>query len=180
MSVNQDSETKPWYRQFWCWFVFAPLIIIIIVCAFTVSIAVRNSDDVIIDNYYKEGRMINQTFDQDKRARALELEAEINFDRENGEIRLVFGDKSANQTLPDTLLLVMSHPAKQDLDQFINLSTTGKNQYRGELTERPENAWYLLVYSVSEYNDRDKAEWIIAGQLDFSDREKAVLRPRIQ
>lgn len=89
-AASAADVVLPWYRQFWFWFVFGPLIIIVFVCAFLVSTALRNADDVIIDNYYKEGRMINQTLEQDKQAKLLGLSAELRFDLETGDVLLHF------------------------------------------------------------------------------------------
>ncbi|HSX84641.1 MAG TPA: FixH family protein, partial [Cellvibrio sp.] len=88
MSDSPEEIVKPWYRQFWFWFVFSPLIYIIIMCSVTVTIALKGADDVIIDNYYKEGRMINQALEQDKRAQELGLSGELRFDRATGEVLL--------------------------------------------------------------------------------------------
>lgn len=94
-----DESLKPWYRQFWFWFVFSPLIYIMIMCSVTVTIALKGADDVIIDNYYKEGRMINQTLEQDKQAAALGLGGELRFDRTTGEISLVIANPPADPAL---------------------------------------------------------------------------------
>mgnify|MGYP001619987624 FL=1 len=67
--IDQTAEKiLPWYRQFWFWFVFGPLLFIIVLCGIFVFIAFKNSDDVVTDNYYKVGRMINQTLSQDEKA----------------------------------------------------------------------------------------------------------------
>lgn len=175
---NNSKDNAPWYRQFWCWFVFAPLILIVIVCSVFVSLAVNNSDDVIIDNYYKQGRMINQTFDQDKRALELQLEAEGHFDLETGEVVVTFAAKHHAIGLPSEILLVLSHPAKIDFDQHIPLRQTEQGMYRGELAERPANIWYVLVYAAPTFDLRNEAEWIIAGQINFEERDRLTLNPR--
>ncbi|WP_280522441.1 FixH family protein [Cellvibrio mixtus] len=88
MSELVEENAKPWYREFWFWFVFSPLIYIIIMCSITVTIALKGADDVIVDNYYKEGRMINQALEQDQRARDLGLSGDLRFDRTTGEVAL--------------------------------------------------------------------------------------------
>lgn len=175
---NDPMENAPWYKQFWCWFVFAPLIFIVIACSIFVSLAVNNSDDVIIDNYYKQGRMINQTFDQDKRARELLLSAEGQFDLDTGEVTLHFSEANAGIEFPSQILMVLSHPAKIDLDQHIPLKEVSKGVYRGELAERPSNIRYVLLYSSASFDLRNDAEWIIAGQINFEERDKLTLNPR--
>ena len=59
--MKTEQDVKPFYRKFWFWFVFTPLIVVVCVSLTMVTVAFRHADDVVIDNYYKEGRMINQT-----------------------------------------------------------------------------------------------------------------------
>ena len=181
---TEDKQTAekvlPWYRQFWFWFVFGPLIFIIIMCGFTVSIALKNSDDVIIDNYYKQGRMINQTLDQDKRARDLGLSADVRFDRATGEVILRFPQLPADPALvPKTLLLFMGHPVKAAEDREVLLTSIAAGEYRGELKTEPLYAWYLTLYPVATLDQRNQAEWTLSGHINFAATDTTTLEPRV-
>jgi len=178
---SNDEMIKPWYRQFWFWFVFGPLIFIIIMCGFTVSIALSGSDDVIIDNYYNEGRMINQAFDQDKQAKALGLSANLRFDRATGEVLLTFESMPVDiDQVPDKLLLFMGHPVKAAKDQEIILTSVGDGHYRGELPSEPRYSWYLTLYPVTDLEQRDTAPWTLSGDINFSRSEATHLNPRVK
>lgn len=181
--MNDASEeiVKPWYRQFWFWFVFSPLIYIIIMCSITVTIALKGADDVIIDNYYKEGRMINQALGQDKRAQALRLGGELAFDRTSGEVLLTIANPPSDTVLmPDQLLLLMGHPVKAAKDQLVTLKAIAPGQYRGELLAEPDYAWYLTLYPINDLAQRNEAPWTLSGDIDFRLTEKASLAPRVK
>lgn len=181
MSELATEKAKPWYREFWFWFVFSPLIYIMIMCSITVTIALKGADDVIIDNYYKEGRMINQTLEQDQRARDLGLNADLQFDRTTGELVLSLGSNSGEAvTLPDTLLLMMGHPVKEEKDQLIPLKAIAPGRYRGELLAAPEYSWYLTLYPISDITQRKTAPWTLSGEIDFRLSEQARLVPRVK
>ena len=176
-----DESQKPWYRQFWFWFVFSPLIYIMIMCSITVTIALKGADDVIIDNYYKEGRMINQTLEQDKRAQALGLSGNLSFDRTSGEVLLTVANPPADASLmPEQMLLMMGHPVKAAKDQMITLHLVAPGQYRGELVEEPDYAWYLTLYPINDIVQRNQAPWTLSGEVDFRNSETALLAPRVQ
>lgn len=180
-SDNSPEIILPWYRQFWFWFVFGPLIFIIILCGFTVTIALKNADDVIVDNYYKQGRMINQTLDQDKRAKALGLAADLRFDLETGDVLLsIPSSPSDGSPLPDTLLLFMGHPVKAANDQQVLLRAIVPGQYRGEVAQRPNYHWYLTLYAASTLEARNDAPWTLSGEINFSQGDNARLEPRIE
>lgn len=176
-----DEASKPWYRQFWFWFVFSPLIYIVIMCSVTVTIALKGADDVIIDNYYKEGRMINQALEQDKRAQALGLSGDLSFDRTTGEVSLTIASPPADANLmPEQLLLMMGHPVKAAKDQLITLIAIAPGKYRGELVSEPDYSWYLTLYPIKDLALRKEAPWTLSGEIDFRIAEKTLLAPRVQ
>jgi hypothetical protein len=181
MSELVAENAKPWYREFWFWFVFSPLIYIIIMCSITVTIALKGADDVIIDNYYKEGRMINQALEQDQRARDLGLLADLRFDRTGGDVMIsltsAVGDTAS---LPDTILLMMGHPVKEEKDQIIHLKAIAPGQYRGTLATEPQYSWYLTLYPIGDIALRKQAPWTLSGEIDFRISDKTGLAPRVK
>lgn len=157
------------------WLVLAPLITVVCVSAVTVSIAFRHADDVVIDNYYREGRMINQAMEQDRRAAELRLEAHLRFDLTSGE---VFLQLPAEADLPDELLLMLDHPFERDRDQALVVRAAGQGAYRAELESVPEYAWYLTLMPELDQSQRKAAEWILSGHINFSVSDTTELRPR--
>jgi hypothetical protein len=181
MSELAEENAKPWYREFWFWFVFSPLIYIIIMCSITVTIALKGADDVIVDNYYKEGRMINQALEQDHRARELGLAGDLRFDRTTGEVALSIANApSDTNVMPDTLLLMMGHPVKEEKDQLIHLEAVAPGEYRGTLLAEPDYSWYLTLYPIGSIAQRKEAAWSLSGEIDFRIREKTGLAPRVK
>lgn len=174
--TDQDSEkVLPWYRQFWFWFVFGPLIFIILMCVVTVTIAFKNSDDVVTDNYYKVGRMINQTLAQDEKAAELHLVAKVAFDLVTGEVALSL---TGNHSFPKQMLLFLDNPAKANKDQSILLTEISAGNYRGDLREPIEYSWYLALVPESDVARRKQAEWLLTGQIDVAKTTEAVLQSR--
>ncbi len=186
---NTLNESRPWYREFWAWFVLSPLIVVVIVSSITVSIAVRNADDRVVDNYYKEGRMINMRLDEDLLAQKLAVEAELNFDLEVNE--LVLRLNISNEELPERLLLELSHPVQAVLDHELVLTRTANNQYNSELfkestqktahTSSLENRWYLRLKpmysdSTTSSEKNQKPVWRLRGEIDFSKSNSLVLK----
>jgi uncharacterized protein len=169
------ETAKPWYREFWAWFILTPLIVVVMVSTFTVSVAVRNADDRVIDNYYKEGRMINMRLDEDLAAAHLSLVADIVFDTDAGELLVTL--QSADNTFPETITLALSHPSDQSLDHQILLTYLAKGQYRAELDKILSYRWYLRLHnqelSVQKMDgiqdaSAKYAHWRLRGEIDFA------------
>ncbi|RYY74073.1 MAG: hypothetical protein EOO52_14465 [Gammaproteobacteria bacterium] len=175
MTTETDEKILPWYRQFWFWFVFGPLIFIIILCFFTVFIAFNYSDDVVTDNYYKSGVMINQTFKQDEKAASLNLVADIKFDQATGE---VFVDLKGNHEFPRNLLLFLDNPVKSKKDQSVLLTAMSASKYRGELASPVEYSWYLALVPETDVSKRKDAEWLLTGEINLAKTVETTLQPR--
>ena len=177
-SLHQSTgHPLPWYREVWFWMVFGPLIFIIVLCAIKVFMAFHYSDDVVTDNYYKEGRAINQMLQQDEHALALGLTATIRFDRTTHEVLVSI--KNANN-LPKQILLFMDHPVKKAKDQYLVLHELIKGEYRAELTTLPAFTWYLALVPESDISNRKQADWLLSGEIDFSKTAEALLQPRVK
>lgn len=169
--MHQDMDNTPWYRQPWAWFLLTPLIVIVLVMAVLISIAVRWSDDVVVDNYSREGRMYNERLEQDHRARDLGLQAQLSFDLSAGEVWLTLtGDSQA-----ESLMLLIQHPTEADLDQAIRLSRVGAGRYRGDLDYTLAHHRYLQLFEGDRQAQRASALWRLKGELDFSQTDTVQL-----
>ncbi|MFT6791188.1 MAG: hypothetical protein ACJA04_000388 [Cellvibrionaceae bacterium] len=166
--------SKPWYREFWAWFILSPLILVVIVSSFTVTVAFRYADDRVLDNYYKEGRMINMRLDQDLLARDLQVEAIIYFDTQIGELVLTLNLEDADY--PEQLRLEMSHPAEASEDHYLTLTRLAKNQYSTELFRADYRyRWYLRLLPAMV--EKNKTSWRLRGEIDFSRSNSVTLTP---
>lgn len=175
---NLDLSGNPWYREFWAWFVFTPLIIVIIASVITVTIAFTSSDDVVIDSYYKEGKALNQDFGPQDQAQALNVQAELTLNKRDSSF-----DLRLNQRLTKNLrlTLTLSHPAKAEKDQTYHLPELSDEQIQQlpllltiPLTVLPENRWYLRLSAFDEYSKKEF--WRIQSEVDFSQFEGTRLQ----
>lgn len=173
---RQDRDSQPWYRQFWFWFLMTPLIAVVFVVAVLLTVAFYNADDVVLDNYYREGRGVNQVFEQDVRAQQLGLNATLNFDRMSGEVLV---DISANEALPEQLLLLMDHPVSARLDQRVYLREFQPGRYRGDMDTEPQHRWYLYLLPELSPELRAEAEWRLRAEINFAHTDQVQLQPRV-
>ena len=81
----QSKISSRWYKEPWAWFIVA--IIITSVCwgIFLLSVSIRHADEVVIDDYYKVGKAINQDLRRDQQAADLQLQAIITLPSNNLE-----------------------------------------------------------------------------------------------
>ncbi|MGH1439690.1 MAG: FixH family protein [Cellvibrionaceae bacterium] len=172
--IEAAQYNKPWYRQFWAWFILSPLIVVFIVSSITITLAVKGADDRVLDNYYKEGRMINIRLEEDLLASALNISANIEFDIDINELTLQLKQDSAG--LPEQLKLEFSHPAKAALDHTLLLNRIAENQYQAELSDKLLlSRWYLRLLPTLE--DDSQQSWRLRGEMDFAKSHSIILKP---
>ena len=53
---------RPWYKEFWPWFLIAVPIITLIMGGVLLKLAISTEDSLVVDDYYKEGKAINARF----------------------------------------------------------------------------------------------------------------------
>jgi len=163
IEANQDN--KPWYKQFWAWFILSPLIVVFIVSSMTITLAVKGADDRVVDNYYKEGRMINMRLDEDLLAKKLNVRADLQFDIEINEISLKLEHDMSD--FPEKLTLELSHPAKAALDHSLILNRVAANHYQAELSAQPlNNRWYVRL--LPQLQNESAQRWRLRGEIDFA------------
>lgn len=143
--ISQEHLT-PWYRQFWPWFLMALPASAVIAGICTVFIAFMNQDDLVVDNYYKQGLAINQTLRQQQLASDLGLAASADWDRVSNELKLTF---SAVNPIDDPVLkLTLVHATMIELDQVVFLKKEKTNSYSATIDNFKSGKWHLILEPV--------------------------------
>lgn len=175
-----QADVSPWYKQFWAWFVLAPLIVVVIVGGIMLTIAYHYADDVVTDNYYKEGRMINQRLEQDQQATQLGLFAEVKFDFDSGEAHIKLDTEKTGVLLPKKLLFLLNHPTSAVQDHILILTEWGAGRYRVDLEERLDYRWYVVLMPALETDQTNynQAAWRLTGEIDFRQSATVSLHSR--
>ena len=148
---------KPWYRQFWPWFLIALPATSVIAGLTTLTIAIRNQDSLVRDDWYKDGKAINQSIARDARATEMGISAELVVDDLTGEIvATVTGRQDLAATAAITLEI--SHPTLADQDQTVVLTRRNDGKYQGGLTHGLKGQHYIELGTP---------EWRLRSSRDF-------------
>lgn len=128
------STEKPWYRQFWPWFIMALPAASVIAGLGLVFVAINGQDSLVRDDWYKDGKSINLDMARDTRAKALGLSADIHIDTVTGDIHVLLQSKP-HTIQPAQLTLGIFHATLGRLDQTLILKKHDDGRYRGTLQQ---------------------------------------------
>lgn len=180
MLENSDAGqiTPPWYRQFWPWFLIALPASVVVAGFFTLYLAIKYSDDLVSDNYYRDGLAINLQLTQDIHATELALSARLDFNSASDDaievLALELKSDLKTFVMPAVLKLYLLHPTDASADHVVKLMAAGDGRYRGQLPALPTQRVYLrlipaaLTDNVSQQEPLQSAAWRLAGEIDFT------------
>jgi hypothetical protein len=120
-------------------------------------IANRHADDLVVDEYYKDGLAINRQLEKKQRA------------EERGiTTTLVFSDNTVmvhttGPVLAASLHLLLSHPLESDRDFTLELTRTGAGQYRGSLPAPIAPRWHWTLELPGDQG------WRLDGSVEAAD-----------
>lgn len=141
--TNLSEPFTPWHKEPWVWFIFGLLFVAIGRGGFQVYTAFTHRDSVVVDDYYKYGKAINQDMGRINRANQLNIRADILIDGLIGEVRVkVNGDL---ENWPEQLGLSFLSPAFADEDEQVNLQRTVSGDYVGQLSRALNGRYYLQL-----------------------------------
>ncbi|GAA0662192.1 MULTISPECIES: FixH family protein [Rheinheimera] len=133
-------DTKPWYKQLWPWLLIAFPIVSFIKGGHTIYIMQQNNPDLVIDDYYKEGRAINMNLAKYREAELRNLHASTLIAANQVIVRF-----EQNKTLGQHLQLEFFHNTIAAKDFVITAERSGENLYVGTLPKTLEGKWNLVV-----------------------------------
>lgn len=166
--MNTRIQPRPWYRQFWPWFIMTPPLTAVIAGIATVFIAAHDPDGLVADDYYKQGLAINAELGRDRRAADLGLSALARLER-GGRLVLTL-DGAETQT--GDIKLRMVHPTRPNLDRTLTLTRDTGNRWSTTLDTIAPGHWHLLL-------DSDAGAWRLTGRLALPDQQQALLQPNV-
>jgi uncharacterized protein len=166
------TDTTPWYRQPWPWFIISLPASAVIAGSITFYIAASGWDGPVAADYYRKGLAINEEITRSKLGQDLGVAAVLHFSGlHQGELVRVQLD--ADKPLPPeaALRVRLLHPGRKDADRLavlsrLEVSTDGRSavytgQWQSELADeriaaRPV-AWQVVV---------ETQQWRLDGGLD--------------
>jgi hypothetical protein len=144
-----EHDTKPWYRQFWPWFIIALPASAVIASLYTLSLAVRTTDSLVVSSDDGMDVVASRHLAAERYAAEHGLEADITIDLQSGAIRITVSADTAVEW-PKTLQLLFSHPAFADRDRVVSMTAAmpdedGSPVWSGHLVAVPAGRWYVVL-----------------------------------
>jgi hypothetical protein len=120
-ATSSIAGAGPWYTQPWPWFLMLGTATVLLGGAYVTWLAVGHPDALVVDDYYKQGKAINQDLRRDRAASALGLALRARYDRGQGRLE----GRLAGQAAPFTIYLAHPTLPERDLRLFVRPAADG-------------------------------------------------------
>ncbi len=143
--------TLPWYREKLVWLLIAPPVAAVAVGMTLLYLSIATRDGLVVDDYYRQGKAINQVLKRDDAARTY---------AEHGELVLtdheaVLSLKGRAVALP-TLQLKFLHATRDVHDVAITLTHDHDEVFHATLPPLPAGRYYVQL---------EGADWRLLGSM---------------
>jgi len=139
-----NGDTAPWYRHFYVWLLIIFPVVSVIGGIVILVLAIRTYDGLVVDDYYKHGLEINQTFERDHAADRRDLSASLQIENDNPSFRVILrGNESFRQ--PAFISVSFLHSTRGGLDKAATLHKLAGDVYEGVLPDLAPGTWNILI-----------------------------------
>ncbi|OBT12183.1 hypothetical protein A9264_03345 [Vibrio sp. UCD-FRSSP16_10] len=147
---------KPWYKQFWAWFILIIILTTVFGTLLRVYILSQHTVSLVSEDYYKKGKGINIDLSKVSVAQDLKLSAVVYSSDNSIIIELDKGD------LPNypALDIEFSHRTLADRDFDYLATATPSGRYRIQLDEPLQGPWFIELRPHNE-------QWLVQGRMTF-------------
>jgi hypothetical protein len=156
--------TQPWYREPWPWLLMAGPLIVIVAGVFTAWLAVKSSDGLVTEDYYKQGLAVGETLARSRHAEEMGLTAGLSLKADGVRVRL---SSKAGMAPPPALSVTLSHPTRAGLDQQSRLRRDG-DAYIGAMHLPASGHWLVLI-------EDEERTWRLMGSVVLPAANESVI-----
>lgn len=157
--MQHENDIPPWYKQFWPWFLIGILAFAVVIGLGLLYVSQLDPDSMVSDDYYKDGRAINEHMGRKDLAKELGLRAQFSIDEVTGDVSLQLEGKL--EPLPPRLQIEIRHPTLERKDHSVELRNISGNHYAGALASGIEGRYYIRLFDPAFAS---KEGWLLSGE----------------
>ncbi len=166
--------TKPWYRHRWPWLLMLGPVLVIVAGAVTTWLAYTRQDAMVVDDYYKKGKAINQDLRRDRVAGAMGLTFEAHYNAATRTLDGVIVEGSGPHRVPFRVQL--AHSTQPEKDLVLSVVPDAQGRFSAALPPLEQARWQVVVEGARR-DWRLAASWLWPSQPGVSIKADPVPAP---
>lgn len=143
-STSPDVTPVRWYREAYVWLVILFPVLSIIMGITILTLSIKSFDGMVVDDYYKQGMIINEVLARDDKARESGLNARIDWEVASDTIQVeLSADSGFNY--PAELKAAFMHATRGGLDVTVELDRIGEQSYLATAPGLAPGRWHVEI-----------------------------------
>lgn len=142
-----NPKPEPWYRHRWPWLLMAGPVSVLIAGAITMWISFSGADALVVDDYYKQGKAINQDLRREREAAALGISLMLSFDAASGQLH----GQVHGLTSRSVLRLSLIHPTMPEKDWQLSAMPDVQGQFAVALPMMERARWQVQLEDAERH-----------------------------
>ena len=159
------THSTPWYRHRWPWLLMAGPFVVVVAGFITMWISFSGADALVVDDYYTQGKAINQDLRRDRVAASLEWHLAIRYDAASGNL---IGQLKGKQAAPE-LILTLVHPTMPEKDMKRTLLPDASGVFKLPLPLMERAHWQVQLEDTAR-------QWRLHGDWHWPDQKSIEIR----
>ncbi|GAB3383454.1 FixH family protein [Massilia agri] len=153
------QASAPWYRHRWPWLLMIGPALVLVGGVVMIWLATMRPDAMVVGDYYKQGKAINQELRRDREATRRALAFETRYDPGQGKLRGRLLSHGKPVVAPFHIRL--AHPTQPERDRVLEALPDAGGRFTAAAPGLEATHWQVVV----EGGARD---WRLAGSWDWS------------
>jgi hypothetical protein len=167
MMQAANPTPAPWWRHRWPWLLMAGPFIVAVAGSYTGWLAYQGQDALVVGDYYKQGKAINQDLRRDRAAAGLGLAMELEYDPSTSELRGRISSRG-QAARPAAVLLHLSHATLPEKDIRLMLKPDADGAFHVALPMLERSRWVVLA-------EGEQRDWRLAGAWQWPAQRSVTL-----
>lgn len=140
--MHAEPPVESWKTQPYVWMLILIPFTAVVVGMIMLTLAIKSDTGLVVDDYYKKGKQINQVLARDQAASAMGLSATLDFDTDNSQVEVRL---KANSTLitNEQVSLGLFHATRSDMDQTVMLKANDQHDYSATIAGLGDGRWHV-------------------------------------
>jgi hypothetical protein len=159
----------PWWRHRWPWLLMAGPALVLVAGSYTSYLAYSRQDALVVGDYYKQGKAINQDLRRDRAASALGLNVALHYDAGAGTLAGRIVSLAGAAAPAGTLELHLAHATQPEKDIRLTLYPDTEGNFKVPLPMLERSRWTVLVENASR-------EWRLEGHWEWPQQRDVTLQ----
>ncbi|MCC2973679.1 FixH family protein [Massilia sp. IC2-476] len=156
----------PWYRHRWPWFLMIGPALVLVGGFVMIWLAMSRPDAMVVGDYYKQGKAINQELKRDRAASRLGLRFEAGYDAAGG--RITGSLQSHGEPVRAPFHIRLAHPTQPERDRVLEALPDAQGRFVAAAPVLEPTHWQVVVEGAAR-------DWRLAGSWSWNKQAQLAI-----